>query len=53
MVFDSNLYYKNNVYRTPTMIDILSHNHQKMKDLNLLILEKKEGLRNEIPHSGE
>ncbi|MGV3761404.1 recombinase family protein [Parapedobacter sp.] len=53
MVFDSNLYYKNNIYRTPTMIDILSHNHQKMKHLNLLILEKKEGLQNEIPHSGE
>ncbi|SFN44751.1 hypothetical protein SAMN05421738_11293 [Algoriella xinjiangensis] len=31
-VFDSNLYYENVVYRTPTMIDLFSSNHLKMKE---------------------
>ncbi len=31
-VFDSNLYYKNGIYRTPTMLGLLSHNHLKMKE---------------------
>lgn len=53
LVFDSNLYYENGIYRTPTMLGILSHNHPKMKEKGLLIYEKKEGLPNEIPLSGE
>ena len=51
--FDSKLYYKNGVYRTPYMIDCLSHNHLKMKEKGLLIYEKKEGLLDEDPLSGE
>ncbi len=39
--FDNNLYYENGVYRTPTMIDELAHNHLIMRDRNLLIYEKK------------
>ena len=53
IVFDSNLYYENGVYRTPTMIDLFSINHLKMKEENLLIYTKKEILNNRIPFSGE
>lgn len=53
MVFDSNLYYENGIYRTPTMLGLLSHNHLKMKEKGLLIYEKKEGLLDEDPLSGE
>ncbi len=53
MVFDSNLYYENGIYRTPTMFGLLSHNHLKRKEKGLLIYEKKEGLLNEDPLSGE
>jgi hypothetical protein len=30
--FDNNLYYKNGIYRTPTMLDALAHNHLIMKE---------------------
>lgn len=53
LVFDSNLYYENGIYRTPTMMSILSHNHLKMKEKGLLIYEKKEDLLIKDPHSGE
>ena len=53
MVFDSNLYYESGIYRTPTMLDLLSHNHLKMKEKGLLIYEKKAELLNEAPLSGE
>src|SRR5690606_15181796 len=52
-VFDSNMYYENGIYRTPTMLDLASHNHLKMKEKGLLIYEKKEGLLDEAPLSGE
>ena len=51
--FDSNLYYENSVYRTPTMLDIFPNNHLKMKEKNLLIYTKKGILNNRIPFSGE
>lgn len=53
LVFDSNLYYENGVYRTPTMLEILSHNHLKMKEQNVLIYQKKGDNFSVIPHSGE
>lgn len=53
IVFDSNLYYENGIYRTPTMMDLFSSNHLKMKEENLLIYTKKEILYNRIPFSGE
>lgn len=53
MVFDSNLYYENGIYRTPTILDIFSHNHPKMRQKGLLIYEKKEGLHQEDPPSRE
>lgn len=42
LVFDSNLYYENGIYRTPTMLGIFSHNCLKMKDKGLLVYKKKE-----------
>jgi len=53
IVFDSNLYYENGFYRTPTMMDLFSVNHLKMKEESLLIYTKKEILNNRIPFSGE
>lgn len=41
VVFDSNLYYENGIYRTPTMVGLLSHNSLKMKEKGYLIYEKK------------
>lgn len=52
LVFDSNLYYENGIYRTPTMLSIFSGNSLKMKQKGLLIYEKKEGLLDEDPLSG-
>lgn len=53
IVFDSNLYYENGIYRTLTMMDLFSINHLKMKEENLLIYTKKEILNNRISFSGE
>jgi len=39
--FDNNLYYENGIYRTPTMIEELSHNSNKMRELWLLDYTKK------------
>lgn len=41
LVFDSNLYYENGMYRTPTMLNILSTNHLKMRELGILHVDKK------------
>ncbi|WP_310023824.1 MULTISPECIES: recombinase family protein [Chryseobacterium] len=53
LVFDNNLYYENQIFRTPTMMEILSHNHLKMRDKGLLIYDKKEDLLLKDPLSGE
>ena len=53
VVFDSNLYYEKGIYRTPTMMDLFSSNHLKMKEENLLIYTEKEILNDRIPFSGE
>jgi len=52
-VFDNNLYYQDGIYRTPTMLRIFTHNALKMKEKGYLIYEKKEGLLDEAPLSGE
>ncbi len=41
LVFDSNLYYENGMYRTPTMKNILSSKRLKMRELEVLIVNKK------------
>lgn len=53
MVFDNNLYYQDSIYRTPTMMPILSHNSLLMKEKGFLIYEKKRDDFPIIPHSGE
>ena len=52
MVFDSNLYYQEGIYRTPTMLDLLSHNASKMEERGYLIYQKKRDNLSTIPHSG-
>ncbi|MDD2822444.1 MAG: hypothetical protein PHW29_14465, partial [Flavobacterium sp.] len=52
MVFDTNLYYEQGVYRTPTMLSIFSRNHLLMKDKQCLIYEKKRDDLLIIPSSG-
>ncbi|MBN9295660.1 MAG: hypothetical protein J0I41_01560 [Filimonas sp.] len=41
--FDSNLDYEDGIYRTPTILEPLSHNVVKMKSEGVLIYEKKAG----------
>ena len=41
------------VYRTPTMMEIFSHNYFEMKEKNYLVYEKKGDNFSVIPHSGE
>ena len=52
LVFDSNLYYQEGVYRTPTMIPIMSRNHLLMQEKGLLIYNKKRDDFPIIPSSG-
>ena len=52
LVFDSNLYYEKGIYRTPTMLDLLSHNASKMEEKGYLIYQKKRDNLSTIPHSG-
>ena len=52
LVFDSNLYYQQGIYRTPTMLNIFSHNSLKMKEKGYLIYEKKRDDSSIIPSSG-
>lgn len=41
LVFDSNLYYQEGIYRIPTMMSIFSHNYLIMKEKGLLGYQKK------------
>lgn len=52
MVFNKNLYYQNVIYRTPTMLDMLSHNASKMEEKEFLIYQKKRDTFSSIPQSG-
>ncbi|SFQ77826.1 recombinase family protein [Flavobacterium akiainvivens] len=51
-VFDGNLYYQEGIYRTPTMLDLLSHNASKMEEKGYLIYNKKRDNLSIIPQSG-
>ncbi len=53
MVFDNNLYYQEGIYRTPTMMDMFTHNSLLMKEKGYLIYEKKRDDFSIIPSSGE
>lgn len=52
MVFDSNLYYQEGNYRTPTMMEILLCNHLILNGKVLLVYEKKRGDLSITPTSG-
>lgn len=52
LVFDSNLYYQEGTYRTPTMLNIFSHNHLKMSEKGCLFYKKKRDDSSIIPPSG-
>jgi len=52
IVFDGNLYYQDGIYRTPTMLDLLSHNSNKMEENGYLIYQKKGYNLSTIPHTG-
>jgi hypothetical protein len=45
LVSDSNLYYENGIYRTPTMLPVLSHNYLTMKEEGLMVYEKKRSFK--------
>lgn len=53
MVFDNNLYYQDGIYRTPTMMEMFSHNSLLMKEKGCLVYEKKRDDFSIIPSSGE
>ena len=50
--FEQNLYYQDGMYRTPTMIDLLAHNSDKMRELRLLDYTKKRENFSILPLSG-
>ena len=52
LVFDSNLYYQDGIYRTPSMHEVFAVNSLKMKDKGLLVYEKKRDNFPIIPLSG-
>ena len=42
IVFDNRLYYQEKTYRTPYLLELLSHNQLILKQKQLLLIEKKE-----------
>lgn len=48
--FDSKLYYKEQLYRTPFIMPIFSHNTMILKEKQLLVLDEKRGLSVKVPH---
>lgn len=52
-VFDSNLYYENGIYQTPTMLPLFARKYLEMRDEGFLIFQKKRDFHDKIPLSGE
>jgi site-specific DNA recombinase len=50
--FDRNLFYKEGIYRTPTLLNILSHNELKLREKRLLFIEKKGDFFSKVPLGG-
>jgi site-specific DNA recombinase len=50
-VFDSKLYYKDKLYRTPYIMPIFSHNILILKEKQLLVLDEKRGDAEQLPLS--
>jgi site-specific DNA recombinase len=51
-VFDSKLYYREGIYRTPYIMPLFRRNALILKEKNLLILEKLGGFEEEFPLGG-
>ena len=52
IVFDSKLYWRDNIYRTPYIIPAFSHNSLILKQKELLVIEEKKGLSLKVPQGG-
>lgn len=52
LVFDSKLYWRDNIYRTPYIIPAFTHNSLILKQKQLLVLEEKQGLSAKVPEGG-
>jgi site-specific DNA recombinase len=52
LVFDSKLYWQDNIYRTPYIIPAFTHNSLILKQKQLLVLEEKKGLSMKVPSGG-
>ena len=52
LVFDNKLYYSNGSYRTPYIIQSLSHNSMILKEKQLLVIEQKRDLFSKVPSGG-
>jgi site-specific DNA recombinase len=50
--FDSKLYYQENIYRTPYIMPVFSHNLMILKEKQLLIMDEKKGLSVKVPSGG-
>lgn len=51
-VFDNRLYYHQNIYRTPYLMEIFHHNILKLKELKLLELDEKREFLTKLPTGG-
>lgn len=52
MVFDNKLYYRDNIYRTPYLMDIFHHNLLILKQKKLLELDEKRDFIAKVPSGG-
>jgi hypothetical protein len=52
LVFDSQLYYLEGVYRTPYIIPSISHNHLILREKQLLLIDEKALKTGQLPSSG-
>lgn len=50
--FDSRLYYRQGLYRTPYIMPLLAHNSLILKQKNLLLLDEEKEFCREIPRGG-
>lgn len=49
LVFDSQLYYQQGIYRTPYIISFLSHNHLILREKQLLLIDEKALKMKKVP----
>ena len=49
VVFDNSLFYENNSYRTPSVIDVFAHKSLELKEKGLLVIEQPLSISGETP----